>query len=1210
MNQPLAGAVTLLFSDLAGTITLWDGHPEGYHLAMIRYDEVLRKCVEDRGGFLSQVDGSAFAGFPTASQALEAALATQLSLTAEALGLPAPLPARMALHTFSEEEGGTSFGPAAGFASRLLAAGHGGQTLLSQETQALVWDELPPLAALRDVGLMEDRGRPARVFQLLHPALPAVFPPLRPQGGPVLPHNLPQQATRKQATQLIGRNTSIEEVKALLAETRLLTLTGAGGIGKTRLALRVAADLLDGDSPWLDAGSDGVWLVELAALVDPAFLTGTVAQVLGVSEEAGEAVESTLAEALADKRLLLVLDGCEHLPAACAALAALLLGCPGVHILATCREPLPVAGEQTYQVPPLLLPDPKQVQTVQSVSPFGAVGLFTERTQAVQPSFTVTDQNAPAVAQICLRLDGIPLALELAAARVRSLTAQEINAGLDQRFRLLAGEALTRGAAPPQPPLRALMNWSRDLLAGGTRGTPSDTPSMTLPQSQIVRTVIEWSYDLLSETEQTFLSRLSVFAGGWIVTAAAGICDGEDIKTRGASREEQAALDQAVYARDQRALDLLADLVDCSLVVYEDGADDSEGRYHLPEPIRQYAGERLEESGEAEAVRARAASWFLGLAEMAASRLDGPEQAKWLAVFEAERNNLRASLAWKEQWASSGQEGVRPEPDARRENGAYLANALWRFWRTQGYLSEGRRWLGGVLGNTTPGTVERDGTPTEEASPGRARALFQASLLARDQGDYAAARALQEESLALVQQLGDQQAAATGLTNLGNIAWAQGDFITARPFYEQSLTLVRRQGGVREVANSVSNLANATFHGGDAAAARPLYEEALALYRQLEDPREIASMLNLLGNIAHNRKDYAAARAAHEEALTLYRQWESTEWIANTLFILGNIAEDQKDYAAARALYEECLTLQRQLGNEQSTSDVLNKLASLADAGGDLTETRALRREEGSPPQQSGDAEDTAVSLSSRGQIAFSQGDLAAARPLYEEAQALYRQRNDSRGIASVLSRLGDVALHQKDYAAARPLYEECLTLRRQLGSQPEVAASLVALGYVAQCQKDNAAARTFYKEALRFYRQSDNDKGAAVVLGNLGSLAYYEEDDTAARTWYEESLAVLRQLGDREGIAGTLGNLANAASSQGDLAAARSWYEEALALYQQSGDQRRAAVMLDSLGKTAFHQNDFAAARAFYEEGLTVYQQLGDQQGIAKMQQRIAKFR
>ena len=482
ISVPPSGTVTFLFSDIEGSTALWEQSADSMRPALARHDSLLRQAIEAGGGYVFKTLGDAFcAAFATAPEALAAALSAQIALAGEGWELPTPLLVRMALHTGSAEERDADyFGPPLNRVARLMAAGHGGQVLLSEVTQALVRDALPRDVTLGDLDLhrLKDLGRPERVFQLEHPALPADFPPLRSLDNPALPNNLPQQVTS-----FIGREKQLAEVKALLDRTRLLTLTGSGGSGKTRLSVQAAADVLD-------QYEGGVWLVELAALADAALVPQSVADVLGVKEQAGGTARQGLLDWLRPKRLLLILDNCEHLVTACAVLAAEILRlCPRVRLLASSREPLGVVGEQVYRVPSLSLPDPKQPQTVESLSQFEAVRLFIERAQAVQYSFSVTDANAPAVAQICWRLDGIPLALELAAARVRALPVEEINTRLDHRFRLLTGGSRT-----------------------------------ALPRQQTLRALIDWSYDLLNEEEQTLLARLSVFAGGWTLEAAGGVC--------------------------------------------------------------------------------------------------------------------------------------------------------------------------------------------------------------------------------------------------------------------------------------------------------------------------------------------------------------------------------------------------------------------------------------------------------------------------------------------------------------------------------------------------------------------------------------------------------------------------------------------------------------------------------------------------------------
>uniref|UniRef100_UPI00286D5E76 ATP-binding protein n=1 Tax=Armatimonas sp. TaxID=1872638 RepID=UPI00286D5E76 len=413
-----SGTITLLFTDIEGSTKLWEAHPEAMQTALARHDALLREAIEANNGYVFKTIGDAFcAAFATAPEALATALTAQLALAQEDWPKPITLKVRMALHTGAvESREGDYFGQQLNRVARLLATGHGGQTLLTQAAQELIRDSLPPHTKLRDLGThqLKDLARPEQVYQLQYPELPESFPALKSLS--THPNNLPQQVTS-----FIGREKELVEVQERLAPTRLLTLTGAGGSGKSRLSLQAAADLLE-------RFPDGVFLVELAPLADPNLVVSTVASALGIKEVVGKPILATLTEALKTKTLLLLLDNCEHVLDASAKLAnALIRSCPGIKILATSREGLGIAGESTYRVPSLSLPDPKQTQTAESLSHFESVQLFIDRALQTQPSFTVTNANAPALASICFRLDGIPLAIELAAARARSLSVEDIN---------------------------------------------------------------------------------------------------------------------------------------------------------------------------------------------------------------------------------------------------------------------------------------------------------------------------------------------------------------------------------------------------------------------------------------------------------------------------------------------------------------------------------------------------------------------------------------------------------------------------------------------------------------------------------------------------------------------------------------------------------------------------------------------------------------
>jgi predicted ATPase/class 3 adenylate cyclase len=801
-STPLAtGTMTFLFADIEGSTRLWEEAPERMHPALALHDAIARDEVQRHRGNVVKTSGDGMlAVFGDPLDAIAATLDLQQALADPEATAGVALRVRCGLHAgVDERRDNDFFGRAVNRAARIMSAAHGGQVLVSEAVAALVRDRLPEGVALRDLGQvrLRDLARPEQIFQVLHRALRETFPALRALEA--TPNNLPQQATR-----FIWREKELAELNRLLANSRLLTLTGTGGCGKTRLSLQAAGEAIE-------RYPDGSWLVELAPLSDPGLLPQTVATVLGLKEEPGRPVRQTLVEYLKDKRLLLLLDNCEHLLNGCATLADMLLRqCPSLTILASSREALGIQGEQAYRVPSLSLPDPKQAHTPASVAPFEAVQLFIDRALLVRSDFQVTQENAATLVSICHRLDGIPLAIELAAARVRSLSLEEIDRKLDHRF---------------------------SILTGGSRAA--------LPRQQTLRSLIDWSYDLLNDEERRLLRGLAVFAGGWTLEAAEEVCAGDG-------------------AQDPDVLDLLSSLCDKSLVMVEQ--DDRSTRYRLLETVRQYARERLLESGSGAALRQRHRDYYLALVEEAEPKLVGTEQAAWLRRLEQEHDNLRSALEWSHAQRESV-EGLR------------FCGALQKFWRRTGHLSEGREWCARALGQAGG-----------ERTPVRAKAVSAAGHLAYWLGDDLAARALHEEGLAIWRQLGDKWGMATSLNNLGMVARSQGDSPSARALYEESLAIKRELGDQWGMGASLNNLGNLAADQGDFPASRPLHEESLAIWRKLGDRGGIATALENLGHVAYEQGDLASARALLLESLTMRRQLGDKLGIVVSLEMLAAVA--------------------------------------------------------------------------------------------------------------------------------------------------------------------------------------------------------------------------------------------------------------------------------------------------------------------------------
>jgi predicted ATPase/class 3 adenylate cyclase len=816
------GTVTFLFTDIEGSTTLLQRLGDRrYAEVLAEHQRLLRATFAEGNGQEVDTQGDAFlVAFSRARDAVATAVVAQQSLMKHTWPDGASLRVRMGLHTGEPlSESGSYVGLDVHRAARIGTAGHGGQILLSQAVGVLAVPDLPPGVSLRDLGShrLKDLREPEHLFQVVHPDLATDFPPLKSLD--VLLNNLPRQLTS-----FVGRGQEMAEVKRLLGAARLVTLTGSGGAGKTRLALQAAADVVEGYP-------DGVWLAECAPIADPVLVPKTVASALNVPEQPGREMIETLVAALRPKALLLVLDNCEHLLAACANLAAALLrACPGVRILATSREGLDVPGEILWRVPSLSVPeDIRHLPPSGELVLYDAVRLFVDRAAATAPGFTVTTENAPAVVQVCQHLDGIPLAIELAAARVKVLAVEQIAVRLDDRFR---------------------------FLIGGGR--------IVLPRHQTLRAAIDWSYHLLSETERVLLRRLSVFARGWTLEAVESVCAGESVETTA-------------------ILDLLTSLVDKSLVLAETQRGDA--RYRLLETVRQYARDRLREAGEEAEVRTRHRAWCLTLAEQADAELRGPRQRIWLDRLEVEHDNLRSALAWSAEcgdtqsplrlscalwwfwyvrghhregrkWLENALEGSEDAPPALRakvHNGAgYLAADQGDYAAALAHFEEGLA-MHRTLGDKA----------------GAAESLHGLGRVAWRQGDFERAVRFYEEALTFREELAVSFVIAWVLNSLVTLTMAKGDLSKAAALVKESLAINRQIGNRRGVAVATGNLGTVALRLGNYSEAGPLLREALALRWEIGDKRGIVSELVELGLLLAAQRDpvHAARLLAAAEAL-------------------------------------------------------------------------------------------------------------------------------------------------------------------------------------------------------------------------------------------------------------------------------------------------------------------------------------------------------
>jgi predicted ATPase/class 3 adenylate cyclase/DNA-binding CsgD family transcriptional regulator len=987
------GTVTLLLADVEGSTRLWENQPDAMAAAVAVLDRTVSEVVTVHGGVrpVEQGEGDSFvAAFARAGDAVECALALQQAPLAS-------IRLRIGLHTGDVllRDDGNYAGPTINRTARLRDLAHGGQTVVSGTTADVVIDRLPANAWLRDLGThtLRDLPRPERVMQLCHPDLMTDFPPLRTRTKVTADH-LPVPLTT-----FVGRHEQVNDLLSTLSGNRLVTLTGAGGVGKTRLAIKVAAQAVS-DFP------DGLWYVDLAPITDPALLATTVARVLGLSDQPGRSTTDTLVGFVGAHQILIVLDNCEHLLDASAALIHGLLGsCPRLTFLTTSREPIGVVGEITRRVPSLSLTDE-------------AIELFTDRARLVRPEFTITDDNAAAVSEICHRLDGMPLAIELAAARVRALSVSEIVDGLHDRFRLLTGGGRT-----------------------------------SVRRQQTLRASVDWSHALLTETERILFRRLAAFVGGCDLHAAAAVAGDAEVER-------------------YQVLDQLTLLVDKSLVVVDDSTGGT--RYRLLETVRQYALEKLSESGEADAMRTRHRDHYMALA----AQLDAPAQSghvERIVQVEAEMDNLRAAFAWS------------------RENGddtlaLHLASCLQPLWFGRGRLREGSNYFDSILNAPTP-------DHPSDVPPGvLAAALSDMAMLNAWMGGVRAAESMEQaqQALAIAREVGDPALLGRALTACGSITGFNAE--AAELYLSEAIAITRSLGDAWRLSQILNWQAIGAFIAGHPIVGRAAAEEGRDLADAIGNPFDSRQCRVWLGWAHMMQADLAGAIAGFDDVIAEAERDADGVSYAIGLTCLGQAlayrGEISRAHDVARVAREATAQFE---GLYLGTAHAAIAYAALA-AG---EREQAWAAGEAAWPYISSQPDEAAIYSALMAQTALARGDATAARRFAEHgvnttggwhqmaaliirarvaaAQGEPEQARDDAHAALVCGTDADAFLGVPDAL-------ECLAaLAADAGSHADAARLLGAAAALRQ--------RTGERRFLVY--QNDYDSTQTAIRGAIGELEF-----------------------------------------------------------------------------------------------------------------------
>lgn len=980
------GTVTFLLGDLEGSTRLWDKHRSAMTHVIARVYEIVDEKVAGSGGVrpIEQGEGdSVVAAFARASDALSCALEIQLALQEEDWPEDLSIKMRLGLHTGEAElrDEGNYFGQSVIRGARLRSTGHGGQILASQVVRDLVSDSLPEGIALRDLGLkrLRDLSRPERVYQVCHPQLPSDFPPLTSLDE--LPNNLPIQLTT-----FIGREKEIDEIKNLLESTRLLTLIGSGGCGKTRLVLQVGAETID-------RYPDGVWWVDLAPISDPGLVPNAVAAALSVREAAMQELPITIANHLGEQHALIVLDNCEHLLSSSSDLVEVLLqSCSGIAILATSREPLGLPGETTWRVPSLTLPPERAAISLEALTQFEAVRLFIDRAVKARPNFTVTNENAPAVSEVCHRLDGIPLAIELAAARTRVLTISQIAEGLADRFGLLTGGART-----------------------------------ALPRQRTLEASVDWSYNVLEPNEKILLNRLSVFAGGFTLDTAEAVGAGDGIERI-------------------QVLDLVSQLVDKSLIQMDEVHGNA--RYHMLETIRHFARQKLSETGEAATVRSRHLELFASLVESAEPHLGGAGQREWAQRLDVENDNLRAAADW-------GLHSDQIDPVLGMCGPLYLFWSVrglmsegLRLCRSalasgQGGPSSRAKALITAAGCAAYLIESADTKAFGEEALELSRSLEDTKLIGRSLcwlgwekmfTDPIAGVSFFEQAVTACEAAGDPWFLAQSQIGHGFVLMQGGILAEAREQMRNANANARANGDYLNTRESLTWLSYLETFLGNFEEAERLSDDALSMMEEMKDEFFKTYLLFPIAWRKSLQGEYEVSRSLFEECIEMARKTSNLLLIPIAQTWQANFAVQLGDFEEARVLAAEALPALRDMDFKWPIAVALLALEGEAEMRGDLTEAKSYLDEAKQIASQNAIAYCLGRTWLIEARFAKAEESVRRAEDLQHQALALFVEAEELPGIILALEALAESACESGSNEEAARLLGATDSARASIG--------------------------------------------------------------------------------------------------------------------------------------------------------------------------------